>query len=185
MLWWLVDNATVVYLILGLSALVLAAIFWSNRRVKFLAVAGVLLGFIGLFFIVTRLVVTDRKQLERNILAMVQGVEEGDAGKVFAHFSRDFRHSGLALPEFRERVGRHIQARQVSDIIVTNYDFKKISRVDGAAEVSFFVTFTVGRAEGRPRYRCRLDFALEAEQWRIKGVELFQFGSGQPVAIPL
>ena len=77
MLWWLVDHATVCYLLLDLAALVLVAIFWSNRRVAYLLAAGGALGLIALVWLLTIIVITDRKQLYLNVQAMARGVEEG------------------------------------------------------------------------------------------------------------
>lgn len=185
MLWWLVDNATVVYLVLGLAALVLAAIFWSNRRVKFLGAAGVLLGLLALFFLVTRLVVTDRKQLYLNVQAMARGVEEGDPEKVFRHFSREFRHENMDGATSRDRIAAAIRTRRVSAIGISSFEAEQLSRADRKARVTFLVSFD---ADGqRHLFRVRLEFALEGEDWRLTRVQLFNpvVNNDRPIAIPM
>ncbi|MBM4067471.1 MAG: hypothetical protein FJ271_00795 [Planctomycetes bacterium] len=185
MLWWLVDNATVVYLVLGLTALVLAAVFWSNRRVKFLAAAGVLLGLVGLFFLLTRLIVTDREQLYLHVQAMARGVEEGDPEKVFRHFSKQFRHDNSDGATARARIAAAIRARRVSAIGISSFDAEQLSRADRKARVTFLVSFD---ADGhRHMFRARLEFALEGDDWRLTRVQLFNpvVNHDQPIAIPM
>lgn len=185
MLWWLVDHATLVYLLLGLTALVLAAIYWSNRRANFLVASGVALGLIALFFLLTRIIVTDRKQLLLNVFAMARGVEEGDPEKVFKHFSREFRHESLDGDASRDRVARAIRARRVSNIGIASFDTEQLARADRKARATFLVSFD---ADGhRHLFRVRLDFVLEGDDWRLKGVQLFNpvVNSDTPIAIPM
>lgn len=185
MLWWLVDNATVFYVIGGLTALMLAAIYWSNRRGKYLRAAGIFLGLIALVFLLTRIVITDRKQLELNVLAMAEGVEEGAPAKVLRHFSREFRHEFLDPQSSRDWAARVIRQRRVSDIHISNFDIEKLSREDRQAQVHFQVSFNSPGADGRIMYRCRIEFVLEGEEWRLKVFKLFNFGSDHPLTIPM
>lgn len=74
MLAWFVDNANVVYVILGLIVLGLAVSWWLNRRVRTLAVIAGVVGLGALFWLLTLWIPTDRKQIQANVWAMRQAV---------------------------------------------------------------------------------------------------------------
>src|SRR5262245_37903229 len=91
MLGWLVENANLVYLVLGCAGLVLAANWWLTRKRGFLiGLGGVALLALGLFLL-TRLIETDRQQIERNLQEMVSNVKKGSLDKAFAHISDQFQ----------------------------------------------------------------------------------------------
>ena len=60
MLWWLVDYAKTVYFLLGIAALVLIALWWMNRRAKYLLALAIPLGLIALTWLLALFVVTDQ-----------------------------------------------------------------------------------------------------------------------------
>jgi hypothetical protein len=185
MLWWIVDHATVFYLLLGLTALALGAIFWSTRRGGYLLAAGAALALIALVWLLTTIVITDRRQLYLNVQAMARGVEQGDPDKVFVHFSPEFRHGDQDLKSSRDRVTRAIRLKRVSDIHVWSFETEKLSREEKKARVTFLVRFFADGA--RHLYRCRLDFGFEDGHWRLRGFQVFNplVNNEQPIQIPM
>ena len=76
---WLVDNANLWYVLFGMAALGTGAAWWLRRETKYLVGVTIAVGVILLLWLLTRLVVTDRQQLELNIsqldlVALVQQV---------------------------------------------------------------------------------------------------------------
>src|SRR5690349_122568 len=87
---WLIDHANVVYILLGIVALGFVTAWWLNKRVKFLAYALLPLALIGLFWLFTRMVVTDQQQIQLNVEAMAEAVVNQDADRLFRHVSTKF-----------------------------------------------------------------------------------------------
>lgn len=186
MLWWLVDHATVWYLLLGIITLVLVAAWYLNRRLVFLSWAAGVVGLILLVWLLTRLVVTDRVQLVQNIQAMAAGVQEGKPEEVFRYFSADFRYEHLKKEEFRQRAAKVIRRQRVRDLHLWDYDVEELDRSAGTARVAFRVRAML---EGdRPHLAlCRLHFRREGGQWRLLGLQLFNpvTDTDRPIQLPL
>ncbi len=186
MLWWLVDHATVCYLLLGIAALVLVAAWYLNRRVVFLAYAAGVVGLMVLVWLLTRLVVTDRLQLVRNIQAMAAGVQEGKPEEVFGHFAADFRFEHMKKEEFCQRAAKAIRSQRVQDLHLCDFDTEELDRTKGTARVAFRVRATL---PGERPYLalCRLHFRLEGEQWRLLGLQIFNplTDTDRPIQLPL
>src|SRR5438876_7975863 len=95
MLSWLVDNANVVYIILGLIVLCLGVSWWLNRRVRTLLIAAGFIALIALFWLLTLLVATDRKQIQADLWAMGRAVLDQKPDDLIKHWAKDFRLQGM------------------------------------------------------------------------------------------
>src|SRR5262245_48825039 len=94
---WVIDHPTIIYLPLICAAFALGAAWWVTRERKWMRGLVIVAGLATLFFILTHLVDTDRKQIERTLLAMADGMKERPPNKVFLHVSDQF-HSSLLIP---------------------------------------------------------------------------------------
>ncbi len=169
--WWLVDYAATVYFFLGILALALAALWWTNRKRYYLGALAVVAGLAAIVFLLGWLIVTDRQQIRANILAMRQGVVEGKPDQVFRHFARNFRHQTMDRQAFIDRAGQAIRRHQVQDVILWNCDFEVPPDRERNAEVAFNVR-AIG-AWGEAWYLCRAVFVFEDQQLRMSGLQFF------------
>src|SRR5579864_3568241 len=87
---WLVDNSATVYFILGIAVLGLFALWWMNRRGKYLLALLVPIALIGLTWLLTLMVVTDQRRLEQICQEMAQGIRARNLDLIFKHISASF-----------------------------------------------------------------------------------------------
>lgn len=186
MLWWIVDHATVFYLLFGLVVLIILARWHFNKRVVYLGYAAGMVGLIFLVWLLSRLIVTDRGQLEHNIRAMAAGVENGKPEEVFRYFAKDFRFADMKKEDFCARAARAIRTWRVQQVHLWDFDVEEVNRTKGTARVAFRVRTTF--AGGEIHFAlCRTQFRLEDDQWRLLGFQLFNpvTDTDQPLHIPL
>jgi len=206
---WLVEDPTVVYLVLCIAALALAVGWWMSpyedardrarrqpkpRRLTrkwlfFLGLAVVAVLFAGVWML-SRFVDTDSKQLVRNIQDMADGVVARDPDRVFKHISDDFRYQGLTKSAFRAVAERHIRGGEVEEIKLDEFEPVNVSREKGTGAVKFWV-----KAKGRnifndAGYRCLATFGLDKDgHWRLKGLKFTQPQVnpevGEEISLPL
>ncbi len=186
MLGWFVDHATAWYLLLGIITLILVAAWYLHRRLVYLAGAAVAVGLILMVWLLTRLVITDRVQLLRNIQTMADAVRAGKPDEAFRHFSADFHFQHLKREEFCRRAAKVIRSQRVSDLHLWDFDIEELDRAKGTARVAFRARATL---EGdRPNLAlCRLHFRLEGGQWRLLNLQLFNpvTDTDRPINLPL
>jgi hypothetical protein len=184
---WLVDNANIVYILLGLVALGFLVAGWLTRRVKFFALALIPLAVIGLFWLLTRTVVTDRQQIHNSIDAMAAAVVNQDGEALFKHVSKEFLHKGMSRKEMHDRVGRAIKLHKVKQAFISDFTATEVSRATGKAKASFRVRVDDQGGEIVFFARCETDFVLEADQWKLKSIDFFNpvANQDQPLDIPL
>jgi hypothetical protein len=182
---WLVDHANTIYLVLGAVALGFAAAFWLNKRVKFLAIAGGVLALIGLFWLLTQWVVTDRGQIRRNLDTMASAVVDGDADRLFKYVAADFQYQGMSRKQLYEAVSRTIKFYNITDIPITNTEIESLSRETRSAKVTF--NATVHGPEGPRPFLLRTDFVLEGEVWKIRAMRIYNplVNTDQEITVPL
>jgi hypothetical protein len=184
---WLVDHAGLVYLSLASTALVLGSSWWMTRRKRYLIGLGVVAALCVLVFVVTRLVVTDRQQIERNLRAMALGVVDAAPGKFFPHLSKQFHLGTLDRAAFLPRAEKAIVQHQVKDVHLWKIDVEELDREAKKARVSFNARVTSDWTESTQFFLVRADFVLEDGQWRMTTFQLFNpvVNTNQPVPIPL
>jgi hypothetical protein len=185
MLWWLVDYAKTVYFFLGIAALVLIALWWMNRRAKYLIGVGVVIGLAALVWLLGLFIVTDRMQIRANILAMKRGVEQGNPDAVFRHFSKSFTADQWDRKSLEARAGRFIEQRRVHEIVLWDFDFEVPPDRNNKAVVAFRVR-AIGDG-GEVWYLCRADFVFEEGDWRMKTIRFFNpvADTDRPIPIPV
>lgn len=166
---WFVDHAGAVYVILGLIALGLLAVFWTNRRVKFLAWTAAPLALMALFWLLTRFVITDREQVRRSVHAMADAVVQGDADTLFKHVAREFvyRPRGYNRDTMYQKVRQAIKRFHVTSMHVWHFEVTELTRTGdtGRAKVNFKVT--VAGPTGERLVLCFAEFRREDGAWKM------------------
>jgi hypothetical protein len=186
-MYWLFDNANIIYILLGIIALGFITAWWLNKRVKYLAYAGGVVLLVGLFWFLTRLVVTDQQQIQHNVEAMAAAVVARDADALFKHIAADFTYRGNNRKQMYDAVGRAIKLHRVRDAYISDFTPTEVSRSAGKARASFRVRVDDDGGNVVFFARCEADFVLEAGQWMLRGVEFFNAvaNQDQPIGIPL
>src|SRR5262245_58555228 len=136
MLWWLVDNANLVFLVLGLVALVLAVRWSLTRRGAYLAGLGVTFTLIAVVFALTLFVVTDRRRLVQRVEEIARLFNPKDLDRAFDHMTDTIRleMSGwpkpITLPKswVKQAAQRGFRDHNIQGIHVWNIGVEKVDR---------------------------------------------------------
>jgi hypothetical protein len=173
---WLVEGRPTVYVILGVAAAILLALWWRDRKRHWLiGVLGVFL-LVGAYFLLSRLVQTPRKQVVRGVEEMAAAVQAGDVDRIMAHVSEQFRYRSLNKSSFREKVKTALAQKQVERVEVWEFKFpeEQPGGKDGPIRVSFIAKPFGGPARGVEHFRCEADFVRDPDgRWRMKTFEVF------------
>jgi hypothetical protein len=183
MLHWIVDHATLFYVLLGLVAAACAAAWWMTRKKGPLIALGVTVGLMALIFILSLFIVTDRQMIAAAIHEMAGSVEENKPEKIVKHLSRDFAYGNETKKTAAKFIRSIIDGYGLTYVKAWDIDFEKLSREEGKALVSFRTR--VDWREGTVLLICRCDFVLEEGAWRVKGFQVFNpvVNTDQPLQI--
>ena len=179
---WIIDNAGFVYLLLGLVATGYLVAFWLTKRVKFLAIAISVVALIALFWLITRLVPTDRKRIEAGIFGMADAFVAQRTDDLFKHVSKDFTFAGENRLQFEKKARSTIQHYKVNDLRITQVDVKDVA--NDRAKAEFRVTAFSSQYDGPFPMRCKAEFVREGGDWKLRAIEFLLFNSDQPLNIP-
>ncbi len=187
MLGWLVDNAIVLYVLLGFVAVLLLVLSWQNRTRRYLIALGVVAFLAALVFLLTLLVVSDRQVLVRTITRMADDLEKHRVAEFAQNVSRTFRHNSplLDAKEFRDYVARNLKAYKVKRFRVYSFKVDQLVPRD-KAKVSFHIQVELDafRDENVPPMRCEAEFVWENERWCLRAFKLFPVGLGNEFQLP-
>jgi uncharacterized membrane protein (Fun14 family) len=179
MLAWLVDHAHVVYFVLGVIVLGLLVSFWLKRRVRTLFFALVGVALIALFWLLTVIVPTDRKQIEANLWEMALAARDKRSSDLVKHLTRDFVFQGRN----RDETGKVAVKHRVDSVNLWEFDWKEVT--DTRAEVWFRC---VAHGDGGTFLAiCRATFVKEGELWKLQRISFHQpvANTNEEIAIPL
>jgi hypothetical protein len=171
---WLIDNATGIYLLLLVIAAGFVVAWRFNQRVKFLGFAAMALVVLGLFWLMTRFVTTDAKQIENNVRAMAQAVEAGKMDDLFKHVSNDFAYKGMTREMLYQAARKSIEGNKVREVRITRFEVEEISHAKKLAKVRFGVTAFAAAMDQPFPFVTRAEFALEGDQWKLKTMRFFK-----------
>lgn len=184
MLAWLVDNAHLVYFVLGVVVLALLVSFWLKRRVRTLFFAFGVAALMALFWLLTLIVMTDRKQITANLWAMARGVIDKKPDDVLRHLARDFEFKGLKRDDLAEAAAATAGNFGVESVNLWEFDWKSVS--DTRAEV-WFRCVAHGK-EGPPFPAiARATFVKEGDAWKLQRIAFHQpvANTNEEITIPL
>jgi hypothetical protein len=172
---WLFEGRTTVYVVLAALTLLLLALAWQTRKRHWLLGAGAVLALAAVYFLLSLIVETDRKQIEHKLQEMAAGVKDHDPDKVFAHVSEDFRLGGKDKAKFREFAEPHLRGSGDREVVVWDVRFPPESRsaLRGGPGTGVLVEFRITPKgfDGRDglSYPCDATFVRDPDrQWRLK-----------------
>jgi hypothetical protein len=184
MLAWPIDHANVVYFALGLVVLGLLVSWWLNRRVRTLVYVLAVVALIVLFWLLTLVVVTDRKQIEANLWAMERAVRENKPAELAKHLAKDFSFAGMRRDELAKAATRSADEYDVEAIKLWEFDWKSVD--ENKAEVWFRC---VAHARDAAPFLaiCRATFTKEDAQWKLQRVSFHKpvADTHEEIPIPL
>jgi hypothetical protein len=167
-----VDDPSVIYLVLGVAALVLAAAWWSRRDRRFLIGIGVVAALFLILFLVSSLVDTDAKRIQRALTAMAEGVNARNADQIFAHISDRFRLGSRGKQEFRPIVERYLKSGEVTRM--KYWDFEPHALARDTATILFKVKGEGSANFGYEFFNCRAVFVRDPDgRWRLQTFWLY------------
>jgi len=184
MLAWPIDNANIIYLLLGLIVLALAATWYLNRRVKTLVLIAGAIALAIAFWLLTLIVPTDRKQIVDNVWAMRRAVLDRRPSDLARHWSRDFAFRNLSGSELARDVADKAAKFKVNDIHLWDFDIKSVT--DDKAEVWF--RCRAGESGGGLLLAlCKADFVKESDAWKLQRIRFFNAvaNTDQEIALPV
>jgi len=171
MTWWLVDNIALIYFLLGLAALVVIVLFYQNKRGRELLALAVILGLAFLFWLLTAVTVTDRKQIELNMHALAQAALNNKPDQVTPQLASDFTYGGLSKPQIGDYVTAHARMGGVSGYNISSFNVDKLDKDRGNAEASFMLA--IDHSGGKAVFRCKTIFVIEDTKWRLQKIVLY------------
>jgi hypothetical protein len=168
---WLVDNANTVYVLLGIVALGFVTAWWMNKRVVFLAWAGGFVVLMVLFWLLTRVVVTDRQQIEHTVVAMANAVVEKKPQEVLKHVSRDFQYKQMKREELAALINTSVDRWKINEVKIWDFDVIELSRPQRSAKVRFKASVFASELDRPVVVLCVGDFALEDDEWKMRTID--------------
>src|SRR5947209_13977935 len=134
MLWWVVDNANGVLVVLGLVLLVLASVWWNTRRRPVGIAALVTLGLLALVLVLSFVIVTDRKQLTGGVYVMVDTINADKVEDAMKYFADEATVEGAGVQftgnrqQLAQLARQRFQQAGVKRFVVWNVEVEKLER---------------------------------------------------------
>jgi hypothetical protein len=172
-LFWLVDNALLWYLLLGCVLLAVLAYWWMTRRRPFLIAAGIVAGLIFFVWLLTRLVVTDRGQIEQKLRQMADALGEQKPAEVVKFLASDFHFGSITKQSVGPYLEREVRRAGVEEVRIREISITELSRSDRRAEVEFLALVFSRIQEGGYPCACKATFVLEGDDWRLQRLRVW------------
>lgn len=179
----LVDNANTWYVLFAIVGIAFFAAWWLHRRNKLLLGTVAAVGLIALLWLLTRLVVTDRQQLEANVHAMADAALQGKADALVKLFADDFEFQGRKRKDLADGIARGAKQYKVSDVVISGFDVEELQ--ERSAKVFFRTTIHHGIDDRPYLVGCRALFVKQGEQWRLKNVEFYNPVVNERIHVPI
>ena len=183
MVWWLVDHARVLYLTLGVLALVLGCLWWMTRkriyRFALIGIAAILL----LIWLLALFIVTDRMRIVRRVQAMAQAIDQRNLDEFFKYVSPQFGYDAMDIQQFRIYTEAQLRRYKVFSFRVHKITVPDVSRQTGS-KAGFWIDVE-GAWEGEtPPLRCEAIFVFERDEWLLKGFRIYLGNSSTEFRLP-
>jgi hypothetical protein len=177
---FLFEGQRTVYIVLAIILVLLLLAWWQTRKRQFLVASVVVLGLIGLYFLLDVLVETeqeaDRNQLQARIEQMAQAVGRKDTDALFQHISEKFTSPALKTRAQTYEFAKGLMARGgVTEVRVWDFEFEQQpSRAKGTAAVRFQFKAKGTEAPDMAAFGCEATFEWAgANGWLLIKVIIF------------
>ena len=164
---WLFEGRAAVHVTLGVVAVLLAALWWRDRRRTWLYALVVVALLAGVYLLLDWLVETRTEQITRRLHLIEKGVKAGDAEQVMQQFSSQFDYHGIKRDQMRASVTAKLKARFVEELTIWEV------RIPDASGKVFFKAKPKGLGDN-PGFQVRSEFVKDADgQWRMRTFEVY------------
>jgi len=167
---WLFEGRPTVYVTLGVFAVLLAALWWRDRRRAWLVALGVVALLAVVYLVLDRLVETRGEQIVRRLQTIEKAVKAGNAELVMRQFSPRFTYRGVTRDQFRAMVAAQLKSKSIDDLTIWEV------RIPDASGKVFFKAKPKGPLVGdNPGFQVKADFVQDADgKWRMSGFEVYK-----------
>ena len=174
---WLFEGRTSVYILLAIGAVVLFYFGWQLRRRALFVAGGIAAALILVYFLLDRIVETDREQVRRKLLAMADGVKARDADRILAHVSEKFSSWGKNRATLRDYIVRHFQDGSIDELLIGDIEFPAgaTPTAEGTVRVTFYAKPKSTRLGTTPSFPGEATFVRDLDgEWRVTGFNIFE-----------
>ena len=169
---WLFEGRPAVYVTLGVVAVLLAALWWRDRRRHWLYAIGVVGLLAAIYLLLDFAVETRREQITRRLQTIESAVKAGNAEQVMEQFSPQFRYRNVTREQFRAAVISRLKSKFVDDLTIW-----EVRVPDAPGKVSFKAK-PKGKVGDNPGFQVRAEFVQDPDgQWRMKSFEVYNYYS--------
>ena len=187
MLYWIVDRALLLHVLLGFTAAGFGILYWNNRDRKSLRAFSVTLGIGGILWLLTVFIVTDRQRITRNLHAMADAVVAKKPEELKKYLAPELFFNAEKTRVDRDKVlslaKQQAGALSIEGIRLTQFHFEQLSRTDAKAEVFFSAVIDM-QGMTQP-CQCKAGFLRRDEAWLLQSLEVFTPVGNQPIHIPI
>jgi len=180
---FLIDNANIWYVLFAMVGLGFGAAWWVNRRPKLLLGFGAAVGLIAGLWLLTSLVMTDRKQLELIIHELADAAVEGKADVFQKHLAKDFQLQGHDRQAIVDKLNKAAKGYQVYDIYISGFDVEEMTAT--TAKAYFLIAVRTRRDEQPFLIAGRGLFIKEEGHWKLKEPSFYHRVGNQPIHLPI
>ncbi len=184
MFWWLVDHAAVVYLVLGITALVLGCLWWMTRKRGYWFALIISAGLFVLVWLLGLFVVTDRMRIIQTVEIMARAAEQRNLDEFFKHVSPRFKYDLMDAQQFRLYTEGQLRRFRVVKFQVFKISAEEVLRQAGTGKARFWIDVEGGWEGGAPPLRCDAMFAFERDEWLLTGFKLFLGNTSTEFRLP-
>jgi hypothetical protein len=160
---FLFEGRPVVYAVLAVVGVILLALWYRDRKPRWLIGLGVVAVLIGCYYLLDLLVETRREQINRKLQVMAAAIKRKDADAISQHLSDQFAWEGMDKKTFRMAVDAALKTGRVEELVLWEEN--------PADERGNFVYRAKPKGSGVPDldYRVRSEWVRDSDgQWRMK-----------------
>ncbi len=173
---WLFEGQLTVYILLGAALGLALALWWNDQRQRhWLVVAAIALVLLGVYYLLDRVVVTKRENLQQTVQAMTDCVKDHKLDIAFAHISDQFRTpAGRTKDEFRNLAEDEIRTGRVKGVKIWDIQFPNGVQRDRETRVTFLFKLQADLGGKEEMYfLCDALFAWEPPHgWRMRSCRI-------------
>jgi hypothetical protein len=184
---WLIEDPTILYLVLAVIALVCLGLWWRDRKRRPLIGLAVVLVLVGLVALLDVFIVTERERLMTTLRTMAGRVQAVDVDGTFQHISDQFVLGKENKEQFRQFCRDAVQRHGISRMNMWDMTIVELSPERRTARVEFNAKAESSRHLAEFFRLVRADFVLDPDgQWRMSGFQLFDpfVNTSEPTPIP-
>ncbi len=184
---WLVDNASGIYILIGMCAAGLATLAWLNRQTRFVYYTLGVLGFLGVLWLIANYIPSDRRQIEENVHAMKDALVARKPEELMKHISEDFRYRKAKRDQLADHAQGLAHGHRIRSVRIYKFVVDELSRDKKFAKTRFRVTAWPHGSDQPFIFSVQAEFVLEGEQWLLKTVRFYQafFDEEREVDLPV